>query len=141
MNFTGKLIFFLVILLLYNSACILSQQEKREKQSYQYTAYDSLGKAIVQGTLTINFADSGSAQGQWDFFELHPISYRGPQVGEGELIGNLSKNQIWINLNPHYADNNVMLQGELNNKKITGRWSWITIIGPTSSGDFDAIEK
>lgn len=136
-----KIFVVITILSVIMSGCIFSNENDTEKKQYYYTAYDSLGQPMVQGSLTLAFRDSGRIEGTWELSEIRKVDYRGPQVGSGKLVGEIKNDTIWINLTPQYIDNNVSLSGVLAEKTITGRWSWITFIGITSSGVFTANEK
>ena len=47
---------------------------------------------------------------------------------------------ISMNLNPGWADNNVVLSGTVEKDRISGKWTWITFVGPTAEGTFEAIK-
>lgn len=110
-----------------------------EKQNtYSYTGFDSTGVVIVRGQLTFDFGDSNQVTGQWCFERVGDVNNTGPQVGEGDLTGGLNGEQLWINLNPDYADNNVFLSGILKNNEYTGTWTYSTFAGPVNQGTFEA---
>jgi hypothetical protein len=45
---------------------------------------------------------------------------------------------VWLDLNPGWADNNVLLDGALNGSTWTGRWSYSTLGGALNGGSFTA---
>ena len=108
---------------------------------YHYEALDNDGKLGVSGLFTINFKDSPDLQGKWEFFSENDSLEMGAQVGEGQLEGWVQGDTISINLHPGYADHNVILHGRIENKSISGQWSWITFSGPTNQGTFVATKK
>lgn len=107
---------------------------------YSYKAYNAKGDIVVEGTMRLTTNKSGEASGSWIFEKRGQSDNIGPQVGTGSLSGNKDGSAISINLNPGWADNNVFLNGKIENGKIIGKWSWTTFIGPTSEGQFEAIE-
>jgi len=107
--------------------------------SYNYKAFNAGGALAVSGTLVLTSSDSGSVSGSWAFVAVLPSEKVGPQVGNGKAAGTMAKSSVTVNLNPGWADNNVILQGTVASDRITGRWSWISFIGPTAEGAFEAI--
>ena len=105
---------------------------------YSYTGYDSTGVVIVRGWLTLNLSDTTHVTGEWHFNEIDNPRGIGPQTGEGELTGGFNNEQLWINLNPDYRDNNVFLSGVLNEDEYNGTWVYSTFTGPTNQGIFKA---
>jgi len=106
--------------------------------TYQYTGYDSLGAVLITGTLKFKGVDSVSVRGNW---ELHGPEGYGPQIGIGTFEGWIDGGVIVLNLNPGWADNNVFLYGELHGGIYSGQWDWVTFIGPTYTGSFNAVKE
>ena len=136
---------FFVILLLSVVACadkgdtpVDSLQPGSVPSTYAYKAYNAKGELAVNGTMTLSVADLTSVTGTWSCDAVLPSEKVGPQVGTGGLTGTIQKSSISINLNPGWADNNVFLQGTVSSDRITGRWMWSTLIGPTAEGTFEA---
>lgn len=115
--------------------------EPAPRGSYSYTSYDTLGTALVKGWFTMNFQDSSSVIGEWHFEKIRNPKNIGPQVGSGELVGGLNKDGIWINLNPQFIDHNLLLTGIMEDHTYSGEWVWISFIGPTNHGTFEAIQN
>jgi hypothetical protein len=107
--------------------------------AYSYIAYDSLETIIVTGWFTMEFQDSTTIEGEWHFKKIGNPENIGPQVGDGELFGQKDDSIIYIDLNPQYRDNNVLLVGEISVDEYTGEWIWSTIIGVTNKGSFRAV--
>ncbi len=105
---------------------------------YRYTGYDSLGAAIITGTLGFRSVDSTSTRGVW---ELDGPAGYGPQIGVGTFEGWIDGGVVTLNLNPGWADNNVFLYGRLAAGVYSGQWDWVTFIGPTYTGSFKAVKK
>src|SRR5207249_1974448 len=78
---------------------------------YMYTGYSSGGTVIVRGYITLSFAEAGRVSGRWELRAFVDPSRIGPQTGRGSLIGTLSNGVLSIDLNPSFADNNVILTG------------------------------
>jgi hypothetical protein len=106
--------------------------------TYDYRAYTSGGTLAVVGTITLQIRDSLSLTGTWANEGVSDLNKIGPQVGAGTLVGKLDGLSISVNLNPGWADNNVILAGSVEADKISGTWTWVSFIGPTSSGKFEA---
>jgi len=111
---------------------------------YSYTSYDSSGKQVVQGWLSLSIDDSGKISGIWNLHKTGNPKNIGPQYGKGKLAGELADSvSLWIELNPDFVDNNLLLRGNYSDHLITGKWQWITFSGVTTEGIFKArwIEK
>lgn len=104
---------------------------------YRYTGYDSSGSPLIQGTLTFLRMDSTSVSGVW---RLQGPGGYGPQIGMGMFEGGVDGRVVWLNLNPDYVDNNVVLYGELNGERYAGRWQVITFAGVGYTGTFEAVK-
>lgn len=107
---------------------------------YKYGAFDSRGTIIVSGILSLTIDDKGTIAGTWTLEKIGSPLNIGPQVGSGKLTGQQDGTIIYINFNPDYLDNNVLLTGKFENRKISGRWTWVTIAGPFTEGEFEATK-
>jgi hypothetical protein len=74
--------------------------------------------------------------GIWNLQAMGSAERIGPQTGSGELQGRFEGDEISINLNPQYIDNNVCLIGSVEGECIIGLWQWISFDGPTNEGAF-----
>jgi hypothetical protein len=108
--------------------------------NYDYRGFDAKGSLVVAGTMSMTATDTTSVSGTWAFEGVSLVDKIGPQVGSGRLVGNIQQTTISINLNPGWADNNVLLFGTIGSRRITGRWTWVTFAGPTTEGTFEAIK-
>ncbi len=112
---------------------------------YVYQATDSTGTLLLTGTLQILFHDDSSVTGSW-VIERTPDAETdtevGPQVGEGTLQGQLSAEDLVLDLNPGVADANVFLAGALVRgspaPRLEGDWSYSTLAGAVAAGHFIA---
>jgi hypothetical protein len=105
---------------------------------YLYKASDPDTRVVVTGALTIAIDDKGAVSGEWAFEKIGSFEETGPQTGTGTLGGSIHNNEMLINLNPGWADNNVLLSGRWERGAWRGTWSWVTFVGPTSGGTFEA---
>ncbi len=73
--------------------------------------------------LKINIAKDSTVTVSWDITAVDGFSQEdiGPQIGKGELAGNIKDGQIWINMNPRIADYNIFLNGYYSNDGLHGR--------------------
>ena len=115
------MLFFLLL-----SACSRDKSPMRPKPTglsgtYSYTSYDSTDFVVAQGWLTLTISDSLGITGEWHIQKIGDAKNIGPQIGDGELIGELEQKSISMNLNPDWADNNVLLRGILSDNKIDGK--------------------
>jgi hypothetical protein len=111
------------------------------KGALQYTSYDSSGTPLVNGWFTMNFSDSVTISGEWHFKPIGNPKNIGPQTGDGNLVGGVRNGQVWVELNPQFMDNNLRLSGTLQGNRYSGQWTWISFIGITNAGSFEAVKK
>jgi hypothetical protein len=109
--------------------------------AFAYTSYDESGTPIVTGWLNINLTDPDSITGEWHLQKIGNPENIGPQVGAGIFIGGSYQNQLWVELNPEFADNNLQLVGTLRDQRLSGEWFWISFPGVTGQGTFEAVKK
>ena len=134
----NKIFIFLVSMALLFVSCKNGALQPENESAYWYTAYDSLGAKIVTGFLWLEFASSGSVTGHWCLQKIGNPDNIGPQTGTGKLTGNLQDSEIWINLNPDWADNNVNLTGKIEGTEIRGDWTYSGFVGMINHGTFNA---
>ena len=95
---------------------------------------------VVRGTLVIQLDASNHVSGFWVLEQTDPEARMiGPQVGEGTLVGGMDGPEIWMNLNPEMADNNVFLRGVLSGGDINGQWEFVGFPGVLNRGTFQAV--
>jgi hypothetical protein len=98
--------------------------------TFKYSAFDTLGSVVTTGTLTLYRNDS-RLNGSWSF----------AQGGSGELLGSLTDGQIFLDLNPQFRDNNLLLQGTFTGNKFSGSWSTTGVAGVMATGSFIATKQ
>ncbi len=138
----------LIIVILFLSLIIYCEKDKSTigfepdpSGSFTYQSFDTLGTLLVTGGLTFEHTDSVLIEGSW---RLNNVSNRhdiGPQVGNGNLLGSIIDSSISMDLNPGFKDNNLYLEGIINDTNFEGRWSWISFAGVTNWGTFKAIKN
>jgi hypothetical protein len=107
--------------------------------AFQYNAYDTSGALLINGWFTLIIQDSTHIRGEWHFKKMNPPQKSaGPQFGDGQLSGSFQGTNLSINLNPTYVDNNVFLSGPLTSHEYIGSWNWVSFIGRTGGGHFEA---
>lgn len=119
--------------------------------TYSYVAYDADGEKVVAGVLQIGAIRgvenrSYLLEGTWDMKAVGNSKEEiGPQLGKGRLIGTVDADgSYWIDLNPDFRDNNVMLHGQIAGRiyeEIEGEWQHVTLIGPANEGSFEAVRQ
>lgn len=110
---------------------------------YEYIGYDTLQRQIVSGWLGMNDPDSmGQFTGAWSIKKYNPDPWPidlGPQDGSGSLLGQVHGNELSIDLNPGWADNNVILVADTSYHRLLGTWHYSTFVGEVNRGAFEAI--
>lgn len=118
-----------------------SIKDQPETNLFLYKAYDPDKRVIVNGEISFIIDERGSVTGEWRLTQASSFEKTGPQIGSGKLEGALHNNEMHVNLNPGWADNNVLLLGRLERGSWVGTWSWVTFVGPTSGGAFVATPR
>ncbi len=126
------------VIVLFLSFLIIGCNKDEMDGLYHYSAFDTLGVKIVEGTFSIEYGDSISISGDWDFEKIGNPENIGPQTGEGALIGTIEEDEFHSELNPYMADNNVSLVGIIDGNKITGDWYYSGFAGIINYGAFRA---
>lgn len=108
---------------------------------YQYTGYSSKGDKIVEGKVSIISREGNRLAGKWRLKTIGDPKIIGPQVGEGNLEGELNQDRLIINLNPAASDSNVVLTGEIEGGRFHGKWSFDGFAGSMNQGLFEASRQ
>jgi hypothetical protein len=108
---------------------------------YAYTGFDSSGRVVVTGWLTLELGDPAHVTGEWRLEPVGSPENIGPQTGEGRLEGAMAAGVLSVNLNPEAADNNVFLDGTLAGDDFRGRWTFSGFAGVLNQGSFEAIRR
>jgi hypothetical protein len=110
--------------------------------SLAYEATSAAGKPLIRGRLNIELLADSSIVGSWTA-DWAPGADRtaevGDQIGSGTLRGRQTAEGGYIDLNPGYADNNVILFPTATDRGFAGTWYWSTIAGPRTEGRFTAL--
>ena len=110
--------------------------------SLRYEATSLAGRPLIRGRLNIDILPDSSIVGTWTA-DWAPGADRtvevGDQIGSGTLQGRQTAEGGYIDLNPGYADNNVILHPTPADRGFTGTWYWSTIAGPRTLGRFTAL--
>lgn len=112
--------------------------KKIPEGAYAYMGYDSIGIKIVEGWISFDFVDSTTISGEWELDKIGDPKNIGPQVGTGQLGGNVQNSQIYLNLNPNFIDNNIFLASPYDNHKLEGEWTYAGFPGVINYGSFVA---
>jgi hypothetical protein len=126
---------------LLGPGCSQTSTEPMPSGFYDYTSYDKNGVAIVGGWFTMTWEDTVRVSGEWHFKAIGTPENIGPQTGDGKLAGGKDGGRVWIELNPQFRDNNLELVGKIDGNRYSGAWQWISFIGVTNQGTFEAIRK
>ena len=148
MRSPGNILFKLFLLALTINACKDSGDPVASMSplpssptSYCYSGYNSKDLLVVVGAMTLAFADSQTVSGTWILECVAPCENFGPHTGSGALRGSIQGKRVIVDLNPGWADNNVLLSGSIDKDRFSGTWMWSTFVGPTSEGRFEALRS
>jgi hypothetical protein len=143
---------------------VVPSAARLESGTYRYVTTTTSGEPLLEGVLTIAFADDtipdentdqGGAcchwtiTGTWDSRWIPGADTSqeiGPQVGSGELRGAIQhgeeqEGRLLLDLNPYFADNNTGFDVERVGDRLVGVWGWTTLTGLRSSGHFTAVRQ
>ena len=114
-----------------------------EPTAYAYKGFDGKGAKVVEGVLNLQLNDTNTVSGDWDF---HTVDSRVSDkirktTGSGKLVGTVKGKNISLDLNPGWADNNVILNGDITTTNISGTWGHYGFAGLMVGGKFEAVKK
>ena len=132
-----RLYLFLILIGTFSLYCSSSTDALGNNQ-YNYTAFDSSGHPVVIGWIKYEISDSNRVSGSWHLIKMRSVTKTTHTTGNGKLEGMFEDNEIYLDLNPQWRDNNTVLFGKFEDDKITGKWAWISFIGITDEGTFIA---
>ena len=123
--------------------CVCCFGADQIKTAYRYKGFDTNGTLVVEGVLNLNINNTNRVEGDWKLHEVKPqnIKSLGSQIGSGKLAGQINKSKINLDLNPGWADNNVLLSGEVTTTNISGTWGYYGFAGEIVGGKFEAVKK
>lgn len=109
--------------------------------AYAYSGFDSTGRLIVTGSLTLDLDNPAEVTGTWHLQANGNPQNIGPQTGDGQLLGGMSGTNLHVNLNPNQNDNNVFLNGVLFGGTYRGEWTYSGFAGTLNQGTFEAVQR
>jgi hypothetical protein len=116
------------------------------ERTYTYTAFAENGTRLLVGTIVLHprytRADfEQEIEGTWNIGwapGADTTTIVGPQVGSGALVGMATEDGIVLFLPQFTTDNTVQLSGIVRNNEFRGDWSYSSIAGTVSRGEFTA---
>jgi hypothetical protein len=127
------ILFLLLISGGYVLACSVAKPTDTQKPfplgDYQYTSYDKKGDKVVEGRISITSTEqrrigseeSTQLKGNWELKKVGAQEKIGDQVGSGDLIGTINKNEV--------------------DRRFHGTWTVSGYAGPVNTGTFEATRK
>lgn len=114
-----------------------------EQAVYLYKGFDTNGVLVIKGILNLTISETNKISGDW---HLQTTSSKTSDeirntTDSGKLGGTINDNKIYLNLNPGWSDNNVMLNGNVTTTNISGTWGHYGYAGLTIGGKFEAVKK
>jgi hypothetical protein len=116
--------------------------------TWKYQAFDPKSHLVAEGRLTFQPDPKHGSNFYWGTKAIHQVrsfETAGPHEtigGKGTpqtALGQLNGDQVSIDLNAGYADNNILLKGKLTGNSIKGTWGHSTIAGIRERGTFTLI--
>lgn len=133
------------------AGCALFGPESQDGGSYRYVALDSAGHTLVSGTLRLAYNETEDASYPLSITGTRNLDLEkdaeeiGPHTGRGALRGSISRDgRVWINLNPDFEDNNVVLMGSFDGDRFgdfSGEWVYAAFGGGINGGPFRATRR
>jgi len=130
-------IFILALLMI--SGCFDKTSGPDDQFNANYLAYDKSENLILQGLLHFTVKEDSTVTGSWEIDWVPGANTSlqvGPQIGSGKLTGHIMDSWLYLDINPGWADNNVILHGTWSEGEMDGAWQWVTFSGPTTYGRF-----
>ena len=112
---------------------------RRDSKIYIYTGFDFTGVKTVTGLLEIEIQDDNVVRGSWKFDKIGNPENIGSQIGSGNLSGALQDSMLYIDLNPNFIDNNVLLTANYDAQTMNGDWMYVGFPGLINHGKFSAV--
>jgi hypothetical protein len=108
---------------------------------YSYQAYDQSGRLVVTGLLRFDKLDIDGVKGSWQMNNVNGSERTGISEAFGVFEGFLKGDALYLNLNPGWVDNNVILQGMQTSGGFEGDWAYIGFPGVLNQGKFKAFHE
>jgi hypothetical protein len=118
------------------------------KNAFRYIGYHN-GVSVVEGTLEFAVASDGSISGDWNLRRTaagapqNPSNAAiklGPQVGQGELIGEVAAGQMVLRTTSIADYEVILVSTHFNQNEISGIWQYRTFVGVETEGTFRATK-
>lgn len=109
--------------------------------SYDVQGFDHAGKLIFKGAIKITSFETTKVKGICKITKVDSTFQRSVEKAEGLCEGEVSGNQITLDLAPLLDDGGVVFEGQWNESRITGTWSIESALGATTFGNFEAVKQ
>ena len=140
-----------VLLCLILSHCDLVERSGDDtSKQYSVAIYDATDELAIVGLLQIepepgDIAESVELTGSWQVTTRHESTVPVYLGDHGQLAGTLHRDgSFYLNMHPRFIDHNLILSGVFSDRpwgNVKGQWRFITEIGPSNSGTFDAVRR
>jgi hypothetical protein len=113
--------------------------EESQAPMSELVLFDQKGKVVARCELALpeNAAGKSQFSGSWRLLSYSPNFPKNSTSPGGQYTGHAEGGRLSIDLNPGVADSNVVLDGKVDNGKISGEWILATVIGGTPKGTFE----
>lgn len=134
---------FTLALILFVCSSSNIDTSRLSKGKYNYVFTDSLGNKIIEGEMTVDTAAS-KFKGTFKSSKVMNADYPGISIMKsGEYQGGYNEisNMYGLNMNPKIADANIFVSAKWFDGKLKGTWTYSTMMGIRSKGNFEAVKK
>jgi hypothetical protein len=113
--------------------------EEPQAPMSELVLFDQKGKVVARCELALpeNAAAKSQFSGSWRLLSYSPNFPKNSTSPGGQYTGHAEGGRLSIDLNPGVTDSNVVLDGKVENGKISGEWILATVIGGTPKGTFE----
>jgi uncharacterized protein YaiE (UPF0345 family) len=95
-----------------------------QKGQYEFTMYDSTGKKVSEGNLTVKQYSEKEISGNFSLTKVIEEFTGYQSMSKGEFTGKVNQKEknVLINTNPGVADDNVFFNLKINSSSLEGEW-------------------
>jgi len=139
-----KTIRFLLALILLTVVCQCNQHPQKSEHPilgyYDLTVYDNSGLLVFTGTIQLETLEQNQLKGQCSIVR----EKNGPQIpwnDQGPCEALLQGKTIGFDFQPSIDDAGLLLEGELDEGRITGVWKTDGFFASEALGRFEAVKR
>lgn len=107
---------------------------------YELTGYDNSGQRVFTGTISLTSLDQKYINGQCSLVRERNAA---PTILDQNprCRAELEEKKITVDFAPSLDDGGIILEGEIGDDRMSGRWMFKTIAGTQPQGKFSALKR